>query len=48
MISRRDFLQVSMAASALYGASGFGKWAQLAAQQRLTQDQLLEFETFVA
>ena len=46
MISRRDFLQVSMAASALYGASGFGKWAQLAAQQRLTQDQLLEFETF--
>ncbi len=46
MISRRDFLQVSMAASALYGASGFGKWAKLAAQQSLTQDQLLEFETF--
>ncbi len=46
MISRRDFLQVSMAASALYGASGFGKWARLAAQQSLTQDQLLEFETF--
>jgi sulfur-oxidizing protein SoxB len=46
MISRRDFLQVSMAASVLYGASGFGKWAQLAAQQRLTQDQLLEFETY--
>lgn len=46
MISRRDFLQVSMAASALYGASGFGSWARLAAQQSLTQDQLLEFETF--
>ncbi|WP_425079725.1 thiosulfohydrolase SoxB [Ruegeria denitrificans] len=46
MISRRDFLQVSMAASALYGASGFGNWARLAAQQSLTQDQLLEFETF--
>ncbi|MCZ0812842.1 MAG: thiosulfohydrolase SoxB [Pseudomonadota bacterium] len=46
MISRRDFLQVSMAASALYGASGFGNWAKLAAQQALTQDQLLEFETF--
>ncbi|WP_170607562.1 thiosulfohydrolase SoxB [Ruegeria arenilitoris] len=46
MISRRDFLQVSMAASALYGASGFGKWSRLAAQQSLTQDQLLEFETF--
>ncbi|MCK0138630.1 thiosulfohydrolase SoxB [Aliiroseovarius sp. F47248L] len=46
MISRRDFLQVSMAASALYGASGFGNWAQLAAQQALTQDDLLKFDTF--
>ena len=46
MISRRDFLQISMAASAMYGASGFGNWARLAAQQALTQDQLLEFETF--
>ncbi len=46
MISRRDFLQVSMAASALLGASGFGNWARLAAQQVLTQDQLLEFDTF--
>ena len=46
MISRRDFLQVSMAASALYGASGFGRWARLAAQQALTQDDLLAFETF--
>ena len=46
MISRRDFLQVGMAASAMVGASGFGNWARLAAQQSLTQDQLLEFETF--
>ncbi len=46
MISRRDFLQVSMAASALYGASGFGNWARLAAQQALTQDDLLSFDTF--
>ena len=46
MISRRDFLQVGMAASALVGASGFGKWARLAAQQQLTQDQLLNFDTF--
>lgn len=46
MISRRDFLQVSMAASALVGASGFGNWAKLAAQQTLSQDQLLEFDTF--
>ncbi|MDA7426060.1 thiosulfohydrolase SoxB [Thalassococcus lentus] len=46
MISRRDFLQVSMAASALYGTSGFGNWARLAAQQSLSQDQLLQFDTF--
>ena len=46
MISRRDFLQVGMAASAIVGASGFGNWARLAAQQSLSQDQLLEFDTF--
>lgn len=45
MISRRDFLQVGMATSALIGASGYGNWARLAAQQSLTQDQLLEFDT---
>ncbi|WP_299428388.1 thiosulfohydrolase SoxB [uncultured Shimia sp.] len=46
MISRRDFLQVGMAASAIVGASGFGNWARLAAQQSLTQDQLLQFDTY--
>lgn len=46
MISRRHFLQVGMAASAIYGASGFGNWARVAAKQSLTQDQLLEFDTF--
>ena len=46
MISRRDFLQVGMAASAIVGGSGFGNWARLAAQQTLTQDQLLQFDTF--
>ncbi|NOX74557.1 MAG: thiosulfohydrolase SoxB [Alphaproteobacteria bacterium] len=46
MISRRDFLQASMATTAIYGASGFGKWSRLAAQQSLTQDKLLEFDTF--
>ncbi|HMB13894.1 MAG TPA: twin-arginine translocation signal domain-containing protein, partial [Roseovarius sp.] len=30
MISRRDFLQTSMAASAILGASSFGNWAKLA------------------
>ena len=46
MISRRDFLQASMAASAILGTSGFGQWGRLAAQQALSQDQLLEFDTF--
>ncbi|WP_439154185.1 thiosulfohydrolase SoxB [Yoonia sp.] len=46
MISRRDFLQASMAASAIVGASGFGNWGRLAAQQALSQDQLLDFDTF--
>lgn len=46
MISRREFLQASVAASAIVGASGFGNWSKLAAQQALTQDQLLEFDTF--
>ncbi|MDJ1018192.1 MAG: thiosulfohydrolase SoxB [Paracoccaceae bacterium] len=45
MISRRDFLQAAMATSALYGASGFGNWSRLAAQQALSQDDLLSFET---
>ncbi|WP_299846726.1 thiosulfohydrolase SoxB [uncultured Roseovarius sp.] len=46
MISRRDFLQTSMAATAILGASSYGEWGRLAAQQALTQDQLLQFETF--
>ncbi|HDR29799.1 thiosulfohydrolase SoxB [Rhodovulum sp.] len=46
MISRRDFLQAAVAASAVYGASGIGNWAKLVAQQALGQDQLLQFDTF--
>jgi sulfur-oxidizing protein SoxB len=46
MISRRDFLQTSMAASAILGASSYGNWGRLAAQQSLTQDQLTQFDTF--
>ena len=46
MITRREFLQASMAASAIVGTSGFGTWARLAAQQALTQDQLLRFDDF--
>ncbi len=44
MISRRDFLQASVAASAIYGASGIGNWSRLAAQQALTQEDLLSFQ----
>lgn len=46
MISRRDFLQSSMAVAAIYGGSGFGNWSRVAAQQAMTQDQLLDFDTF--
>lgn len=42
MISRRDFLQATVAASAIYGATG---WNRAAAQQVMTQDKLLEFNT---
>lgn len=37
---------MAMAASAVVGASGFGNWARLGAQQSLSQSQLLEFDTF--
>ena len=46
MISRREFVQAAMAASALVGASGYGSWARAAAQQKLSEDQLLEFADF--
>ncbi len=46
MISRRDFLQTSMAASAIYGGASFGNWSKLAAQQVITQDDLLNFDTY--
>lgn len=46
MITRREFLQASVAASAIVGLSGFGNWSKLAAQQALTQDQLLQFDDF--
>jgi len=41
MIARRHFLQAALATTALYGASGFGNWAKLAAQQTLTQEDLI-------
>ena len=46
MISRREFIQASLAASTILGASGLSRWSRAMAQQSLTQDQLLEFDTF--
>lgn len=46
MITRREFLQASVAASAIVGGSGIGNWSRLAAQQALTQDDLLRFDDF--
>ena len=46
MLSRRDFLQVGMATTAIYGSSGFGNFSKLAAQQKLKQEDLLEFGTY--
>lgn len=45
LISRRDFMQATVAATAAVGATAIGQWGRLAAQQRLSQSQLLEFES---
>jgi sulfur-oxidizing protein SoxB len=44
MISRRDFLQATAAASAIVAASGLGPLGRVAAQQRLTQADILKFD----
>ncbi len=46
MINRREFLQASVAVSAIFGLSGFGNWSSLAAQQAMTQDDLLAFQDY--
>lgn len=46
MISRREFIQASLAASTILGASGLSRWSRAMAQQALTQDQLLQFDDF--
>ncbi len=42
MLSRRDFVQMGLAAGAIWGTGA--PWSRLAAQQALTQDDLLSFE----
>lgn len=44
MISRREFLQASAAAAALASASGLGPLGRAAAQQKLSQADILAFE----
>lgn len=44
MISRREFLQATAAASALTIGSGMGQLGRVAAQQRLTQADILRFD----
>jgi RNA polymerase sigma factor (sigma-70 family) len=44
MISRRDFLQATAAASAIVAASGLGPLGRVAAQQNLSQSDILRFD----
>ena len=44
LISRRDFLQATAAASAITAASGYGPLGRAAAQQRLSQSDILRFD----
>lgn len=46
MISRREFLQASLAASTILSGLGVTNWSRAMAQQSLTQDQLLQFDDF--
>lgn len=46
MISRREFLQATVAASALTAGSGLGDWSRVAAQQALTEAQILDFKPY--
>nr|CAC39170.2 soxB [Pseudaminobacter salicylatoxidans KCT001] len=46
MISRREFLMATAALSAIAGPSLVGNWARAAAQQSLTENDLLDFQSF--
>jgi sulfur-oxidizing protein SoxB len=45
MISRREVLQVGVAAAAVASANGLGSLAQAAVRQRLTEQELLKFDS---
>lgn len=44
MISRREFMQATAAASAIYAGSGMGSFGRAAAQQKLSQTDILQFQ----
>ena len=46
MISRRHFVQASIAASFMFGSSGLQNSTRLLAQQKLSQQHLLDFDDF--
>jgi len=46
MINRREALQVGIAAAAITGAQGLGPFGRAAALQRLTETELLKFDSF--
>ena len=45
MITRREILQVGAAAAAIASANGLGALAQAATRQRLTEQELLKFDS---
>ncbi len=46
MFSRRDFLTASVALATIFGPGMHGRWSQVAAQQALTEEDLLAAEDF--
>ncbi|MCB1455782.1 MAG: thiosulfohydrolase SoxB, partial [Nitratireductor sp.] len=46
MVTRREFLMASVAASAIAGGGLVGSWSRAAAQQALSEEALLGFEPF--
>ena len=44
MVSRREFLQATAAAAAIATASGLGPLGRAAAQQKLSQADILRFD----
>jgi len=46
MFSRRDFLKASVALSAIAGSGMAGRWSRAAAQQALSEDDLLKADKF--